>query len=220
MALAELDYMKDVLGVTTDAQDVQLRAFLDAADRAVKNWCQTELESADYTEYLTGGNQPRIAVRNVPVTAVAGVWVHDAGHFGAGPDAFGSATALVSGVDYALDVSPGGSVSKSGILFRLGTVWPMRKQSYGRGLLGVDFGPAWGNIKVSYTAGYECVPADLQMAVVMVAQAMRKSAPEGGRLLESEKLGDYSYRLAHQALLSPELGAVRTTLGTYRLMPW
>lgn len=223
MALTTLTRLKALLGVTSDSQNVRLQLLLDAAEAAVKQYCNRDFESQTYTEYLSGNNTPRLALRQTPVTALTSVHLDSSGYFGTTGGAFDSATLLEEGVDYVLDRDDqGGARSRSGILLRIGSVWPMLQRVATVSRLAVDAGPAWGNVKAVYTAGYASgqAPADLQYAVCLLAAHMQRTFTLGGGYVEYEKVGDYAYRLADVMKTQSELGGVRSLLASYKEMGW
>lgn len=221
MPLCTLSYLKSVLNISHSSEDTRLQLFLNAAEQAVKQYCQLNFEHGTYVDYHTGSDTQQITLREIPVTSIISVHLNHTGFFGVlGTESFPDSTQLTEGVDFVLDRAPGGNISKSGIVYRLFTVWPRLSRTRSFGKLSVSPGPSWGNIRVEYTAGYSPIPADLQMAVAMIAQQMRRLSPFGSQPLQSETIGDYSYRLASSVLHSIELGSVRTTLAAYKQIGW
>lgn len=215
--LTTLETLRIVLGATPS--DAELTFYGEAAQDAVRKYCDRDFNSQSYTHYFNGTNTQRLVLRQTPVTAVSSVHVDVQGYFGTGTDPFNSLTALTSGRDYVLDVD-GTTTSKSGILFRIGAVWPMLNRVVPVAHLAADIGPAWGNIKVVYTAGYATVPLDLQMATTTVAVQLRNIVRLGGDKVQKETIGDYSYTLYERMNSGPELGSVRTTLARYKEYGW
>lgn len=196
-------------------------------------------ESGADTMYFSGEGTPDLILPYWPVTAVASVYLDAAGYFGDGANAFSSATLLTAGVDYVL-YRDDGAASVTARLRRLGGI---SSASTGGGL-GGDYGwwpglgagawqtagPLWmngrvaaawpvghGNVKVTFTAGYSSVPADLADAVNQIA-IFRYSYRKMAGPMQSESLGDYSYSLA--ALNNePMLGTARSILAGYRELP-
>lgn len=223
MALTTVDYVKTVSNIVGTTYDAQISALLDAASAEIKAYLGIEVEQATYTEYYTGNNTTRLALRQIPVTSITSVSIKSDGYFDQKSPGFGAEDVITEGVGYVLDRSPGVSLSKSGILFRIGTVWPMLNRVYSMYRLTTDLGPTWGNIKVVYTAGYATVPNDIQLACAMLTNLLRNTLPHGGRYLEAEKLKDWSYRLATVKLDTgglPELGSIRGLLAPYKQMGW
>lgn len=220
MALTTLQYVKDMLGITSNTLNTQLDAFRVAAEQVIKTDCDRDFESAAYVEYYTGTGTKALPLRQTPVTAISSVYLDFAGYFGQGASSpFSSVTLLAAGVDYTLQIDKN-AASYSGILWRIGTVWSEINRSYTSGRVTQEVGLALGNIKVSYTAGYTTIPLDIQYCVVMLIQRMRLLIKYGA-MLESEKLRDYSYKLAPTAKLAlAQLGDVQRTLRMYKRSPW
>ena len=199
----------------------QLVALLPAADQAVKTYCQLNFESATYTEYHNGNNQQRITLKQIPVVSITSLFLNDSGYFGTNTNSpFDSTTQLVEGQNFVLDHDQPDGSSKSGIVFRIGSVWPMIARVATTNLLTPYQGPCLGNIKVVYAAGYTTIPADLQYAVAALAQFMRRSINFGGMVLESEKLGDYAYKLLMSPLYATQVGSIVEILGRYKETGW
>lgn len=227
--LCSLSNYKTLLGLggTDVAADAQVSGFLEAASAVIQRYCNQNFEAADYTEYHTGSHTQKLVLRQLPVRSVTGVWINNSGFYGTGPSpAFPADQVLSEGADYVLDRRPGGTESKTGILYRIGSVWPMLHRVMQINRLGVDLGPAWGNIKVTYSAGYLEVPQDLQYACALLARSMLRTLPTGGYVVGSEKIGDYSYRLSDASLASLnnphaiDLSGVKTILAAYKEVGW
>lgn len=79
MALTTLENVKEYLQIDaedTDA-DALLQRMIDAASVTIEKYCQRKFLQANYTEVKDGTGQPRMTVRNIPMTAVASVTVND-----------------------------------------------------------------------------------------------------------------------------------------------
>jgi hypothetical protein len=73
---------------------------------------------------------------------------------------------------------------------------------------GIIKGGWQGWVFVDYAAGYATIPADLVGACLgIAADALRLSAT-GGTIMQSEKIGDYSYTLGN-TLSTSELGLLQ-----------
>ena len=222
MALATLTLFKNLYGEPAAASDPQAQAMLDAASSAIESWCMRTFASASYVEYHTGNGTARLALRHRPVIAVSELLYDPAGHFGEASGGFASTTALSEGIDWVLDADRGtGSISSSGILFRIGGMWPLASRLPVR--MAHEAGPAYGSIKVTYTAGYATIPADLQHACCQLAARMLRGFRLGGDALKTERLGDYSYGLGaleDSGSKDPAIGSIRAVLSRYKEMGW
>lgn len=220
MGFSTLASLKTMLKLSGTSEDSRLQDFLDAADACIRSWCRRDFDARSYVEYHNGNGTRRLALRQRPVTAVSSVKVDEGGAFGKADGSFGSATALTEGVDWCLDCEEGGSTSSSGVLFRIGSVWPLRAFVPSRGFLANDASVSPGCIRVAYTAGYAPIPADISLAARLLAARMRRESEFGGYSLYSERLGDYSYRLGKVDNHDPEIGTIRSILARYRESGW
>lgn len=146
-----------------------------------------------------------------------GFYGDGAGVAGGGAGPFAQSTQMTLGIDYALKRDTLGGRSRSGILTRLGggptgfmVDWPWQ---WRRGSLTATLPPAWpdgqGYIKVTYWAGYDQMPADLELAVVRAILRCRESRWYGAFVtqtsfedssvtLEQNKSDILSYLLANE----------------------
>lgn len=239
--LADLEDLQNLPGVS--GSDDLLQQLLDAADAAVLRFCKRDsFERQTYVSYFDGNGLPALVLPNGPVVVdddnELSVWLDARGAYGDGEDAFPTSSLLTIGTDFVLRRDGADGKSVSGILFRLGgsaggvtltseTGW-FPSDAYGppRGLSRRRrpcWEPGYGNVKVSYVAGYRAdqVPEDLTMAVVQLAAHLLLTSPWGGATPQSEGLGPYSYSLqAQQALQgAPLLGSTRQLLAAYRRQP-
>ncbi len=111
------------------------------------------------TEFYKGYGTPKLVLKRRPVFTDPAIqcFVSRTGYWGQSTDAFtDGGDTLTYGSDFVLEVDgdTGGDVtSKRGLLWRLDGLWPnftVRTQ----GLITPYTVPAYGNIKVIYTAGY------------------------------------------------------------------
>jgi hypothetical protein len=216
MALSDVATVKAQTGIASadTTKDSWITALLPAAEAAIKQYCGRDFTAAAATEYYTGANVPRLPLKRFPVTSVASVYEARAGFYGTGPDGYG--TALTAGVDYALDSEGNASGSKRGVLVRLNGVWHEDGNTLAYGRLVRPQGPAWGNVKVTYTAG-EC-PDDVKYAISLLVQQMMRSAPYGGDVPLREKIGRYEYEFGKQqalGVLHQPFGAITRLLAPY-----
>lgn len=170
------------------------------------------------TEFYAGNGSAKLLLRQTPVQAVASVYQDDSACYGEAAGAFASDTLLTAGEDYCLirDNGFGGEVSKSGILMRVGSTWPAASQRLS-GLLTQGITEGVGNIKVTYTAGYTPVPADLVSAVHQLAAEHRRSSDSGGAM-QSESFDYYSYEKMSPVDQAKAIGSVKSILANYK--PW
>lgn len=146
----------------------------------------------------------------------------------AGP--FGADKQLFLGTDYMLDIDEPDGSSRSGLLKRLtggvgglgGFDWPWAFQQR-RGTLTAAIPPVWGkwpygNLKVSYTAGYplNLVPDDLQAAVFSIVAWQRQQTPVGVAVDIDRMSQQVSRAISYAEDEAPQLMTARRTLAAYR----
>lgn len=179
-----------------DALSKQLIQLLFAAEDWVKRYCGRDfVYRATQTEYYDGTGTQELALNRFPVV-VNSVTVYEdyGGYYGQASGAFAASTQLTSGSDFAVPITPtwGDGLNHSGIIKRIGRVWPYQHVrpighlSYGK-RQGVP-----GAVKVTYTAGYQLMPHALKRAVWDLTTIMAELAPSG-RLYQSESGEGYSY---------------------------
>lgn len=218
MSLTTLSAVKAYLNVPDSnvSQDNWLDALRVGAEAVVKERVGRNLESQNYVEYYSGTSQRNIVLRQRPVTQVNNVWLDYQANFGQFPGSFPTSSLLINGTDYVLDYDQGGTQSRSGILWRLHTVWAEIGREYYPGKLSAEIGPLYGNVKVDYVGGFVTIPDDLQYAVAYLVAWMKRNIPFGG-VLGAERIGQYSYELMNYRHLNyPELATVDQVLGRYK----
>lgn len=217
-----LSTLKALLGVRGVSRDAQYTALLESASAFMEEYCGRKFSKATYTEFYSGTGQKVLALRQRPVWSVTSVRLDHNGFYGTSEDAFDASSLLTSGVDYALDQDlatvSGQPVSRSGILVRLNTVWAEGNRTYMPGRVTPVAGPAFGNIKVVYVAGYETLPYDLQAALVMLVSLFQKNVAAGQPMMK-ETIGDYSYEVLSGRYLEethPVFGSLDKILNRYK----
>jgi uncharacterized phiE125 gp8 family phage protein len=167
MALLTLEELKTHLGITDTSQDDMLQDIVDAIDPLFKGYLGRDIELTTYTSELYDGPGTNLLVLNqAPIVSVTSVLVFDTEY---------EAVTLeerTEGTDgyYIKDAD-------NAILYRW-TPWPR-----GRGM-----------IEVTYSAGYETIPADITLAAKIAGEYFE--ALHGNAGIRSEGLGSYSYSLA------------------------
>lgn len=204
MALITLAEVKTHLGITHSDQDAALTMWMNAAIAAVKEACRGYLfEETTCTEFYTPENYTMI-LRHLPVQSITTLHEDSNGQYGQSADPFPATTLLSATTDYCL-VKDGnginGEVSKSGLVKRLGKMWPRRNTPSGyrstnynmltRALIPID-----GSVKVVYVAGFDATPDDVKLAIAFEVDMMRQMKGKGGMVLSGEALGEYSYSMA------------------------
>ena len=168
------------------AEDTKLRLMIEHATTLINSFLGRNLppEYKQRTEFYAGTGIVRLPLKTRPVTAnpVPLVYLDDAGYFGSASGSFDpGTTALVYGQDFSLLIDQeDGVTSRSGILVRMNALWnkPRVRQV---GYLFPFVAPAYGNVKVVYTAGYttDTLPAEFRLACNVLAARLRYLMPDG-----------------------------------------
>lgn len=148
------------------------------------------------------------------------VWEDSLGAWGSGDNAFASTSQLVEGQDFALRRDQVDGSSDSAMVCRLNNIWGNLWQREALALSS-HLIPGQGNIKVTYWAGYDSLPPDLELACIKSIAKARNNRLYGEALASqsySDKVANYAYTLANLpdvkfGLLSGEVGAI---LANYR----
>lgn len=222
--LISLDQLLTDLGKCNlpTAQVARYNALRLGVEQAIRSWCKWEINSATVTDYYSGAGYFDLPLQRPFVQSVANVWVDPTGNFGQNPTGF-AGNPLTAGTDYAY-VPDGnnnsGAVSRSGRLERLlnaNVMWFPSDLFYYRRAGGLSYnpGPYWpagrGNIKVTYTYGFDTIPEDIKLAVVTGVSIVLNTS-RYGYMLTSEGLGSHSIGLSKDV----EFGTVRSLLSHYR----
>jgi len=194
VALTTLAIVKARLGIATanTSQDALLADLILEADDEIKEYLGQNIEQATYTEFYKGPGSNKLILRQLPVQSITSVHLDSDGYFGFGTTPFATADLLVAGTDYALDYVSSAEYSESGLLYRIGSVWPCMRSN--NGLLEDFPEKAIGNIKVVYVAGYPSgsVPKRYQaMATKYVCWKFATDVSAG--IMSSESISDTSY---------------------------
>lgn len=213
--LCSLAYFKDLRGVTSDAKDSYYWRLLRAVSDNVESYVGRQLRKGTVTEFPDTNGTRQLPLRVTPVHSVTSVYLDFEGHFGQGAsDPFGATTLLTVGQDYVLQLDHTG-VSHSGILVKIDGVWPERNRVHEVGRVSSDLISPLGNVKVTYTGGYDPIPEDLQYACAQLAGYMDRTLPYGQNLV-MERLEHYFYKADSAQHESALLGSVRQILSRYR----
>lgn len=228
MSLATLAQYEAYLNVPSGPYDTYYQTLLDGATSVIENFCKRQFNYVtNLVEYYTTTGTRQIILKRTPVHSIASLYQDMYGYFNSSGSAFDSSSLLVAGQDYALQIdSPNNDgLSYSGIVVRINSVWPMREQVHQVGLLVNEVVPSYGNLKITYTAGYQTIPNDLISACCQIATLtgllIKNVAP-----LESEGLG-VAYHKYNWDIIAPKstealqlLGGVRFILSKYREVVW
>lgn len=214
-------------GTEGSAVDDVIAQLIPQISRRIQKWCGRTFGTYEYTEFYSGDGTPVLALRERPVTPEGLlVWVDDGGAWGQGaqPEGPFPASSLLDAGTYALDIDEGGTLSGSGLLYRVNSVWPMAKTQLWLNQspdLAADYRYPTGNIKVQYTAGE--LPEDVELAANMTIAAILQGN-QSGSPVQSESYEDYSRTLADfktgGGLLSAIPPQALSILADYRELAW
>lgn len=216
--LTSLGQIKSFLNIpgSDSTQNSQLTGLQIAAESIINNRIKRNMEPTSYTEYYAGNSQRAIILRNRPVLSIISVHEDYQAYYGYNPTSFGPATLLEPGTHYTLDLDTGITESKSGLLIRVGGIWMEAGRVYYPGKLASEIGPTYGNLKISYTAGYNIIPMDIQYAVCLLISSMKRNVMFGTEV-STEKVGEYTYELFDTSRQrDPIIASVDQILSRYR----
>jgi len=150
-----------------------LGELLEAASDWVRAYCRTDFESAEVTETYDGQGRSTMFLDQLPVTDVATVTIDDQdGTTATEIDNSGDDQFLYDGETGELRFHPNGTADYT------------------------HFPAGFQNVTVKYTAGYAAIPELVNEAICQVAAALyRMGSSDKNPAFESERLGDYSYKL-------------------------
>ncbi len=200
---------------------------LQAASVSAERYCGRSFAEVTATEYYDGNGYPELPLKRFPVSTVASVYLDVNGGYGQAPNAFPAESLLTAGTNYVYVADKGVLQTRT-----LPNWWPVG--SFGtvaspwgwpgltrRGTAYVGW-PRWpGCIKVTYTAGYNPIPADLVSAVCTMASYILTAADQGGLITTTGSYIDVSVGsgfLTEQLARGnvPALGSARGILDSYR----
>jgi hypothetical protein len=224
MAFGNLPDLKLFLGIKEGdtSEDSALSNMLNFVSSMIEDYCDRSFGQKNYTEVYSGNGSAYLALRQRPVSVIGlTVWMDDNSFYGSELGAWDSTTLLSYGTDYCLSVDIDQYTSQCGILQSISGVWDC-PFSYSPTIIypQIEQGIySWGNIKVSYLAGYSDIPDSVNLALYSACAAVRNSK-NYGQLLGNESLSDgagsSSYGLKREAKLgwlTPEVGFI---LSKYR----
>jgi len=173
--LVDLQAFADFRHVDLDEDDLSAQLAIDAASDLIRTLTGRTFDLVEDDEVTTNGTgTDKLPLPNaiVPVLEVSEVTVIDAD----------LGETLLDAGDYTL--------GPSSILYRT---------AFTTSEIGI-FGYGWPkgilNVRVVCTHGFEEIPADVQMAVLQLANAVYVGGQTAGQVIESETLGAYSVTYA------------------------
>lgn len=222
MALADIDNVKLALGIAADdtSEDDLLNLLIAQVTALIEAELHRKILRANYVEYYSGTGTPFLVLAQRPVVA-AGLEVREdlSGWYGTGAG-FGTDTVLTYGTNYALRVDQPDGSSRAGVLARLDGVWkrPVRRPGGLVNVLTPVLGESLGSLKVTYTAGYATLPADVEFAAIMAIAKARQVLPYG-QMLGSESYEERAVAFVNLWKTTGILSEAMASLRGYRNRP-
>lgn len=221
MALTTVAQVIAFIGGRASQQEAFFTAILPGVEKAFKELVKFDPEQATATEYYDGNNTTDLMLRNWPPTSITSVHVDSNFYYGAGSATPDSTNIMTAGTDYYLPLDGRtGTYSGTGILKRIGTVWPGSFE-YKRGRLTQFERNGHGNIRVVYQYGFSPIPDDIQLAIWECCAVVRALRGKGDPV-DSESYEGYSYHLNMETPTSvfeqskmQKVGTVQQILATY-----
>lgn len=189
MILTDLRELKKVLEIPEEdtSEDLKLSFIIEL----VSNWIEEVINRPGLTfrsrtQYYKGSGTSKLLLRSRPVFTepTIQVWVDEAGNFGSRSGSFDSTTSLTYGEHFCLQIDQDDEISsRSGILLRIGDVWP-KPPVRQRGYLTPFIGDGRGEVKVTYSAGYtvDTLPSVFRLATNLLVARLRYVLPLGMEL--------------------------------------
>lgn len=168
--LVSLVNLKAFLNITGATKDTLLQAIKDGVEASVGNYCDRSflIPSTDYTEYYDGDGTLELILNQRPIISVSEIYID--------PSCLFAGATLVPNLNSG---SPAQLISST------------RDLNAGRvRLFMYAFLRGRRSVKVTYSAGYATVPADLQHAVKLICAKEFKVQDLGMSGQVSQQVGD------------------------------
>jgi hypothetical protein len=140
MSLVLLSEYKEILDITGNTEDEFVEQAQYEVESKVKSFLNRDLESASYVEIYDGTGESTLVLNQFPVNSVSKVEVYD------GIDALGAEEwdEYSQNEDYERLVIP----TAKDEIYLIGSMFPQGEQ----------------NIRITYNAGYDTIPYEIQQA--------------------------------------------------------
>lgn len=207
MLLTVKEY-KDAIRVTGTSLDNYYESLIEYVTGLIQAECKQKLlKQTDVgPEYYSPRNTNYIVLRQRPVISITSLYYDSGGNYGQSSDSFASSTLQTAGTDYLLKLDEASGISRSGIVYLLGSQG-QGSRVRGRGKLTGELEEARGSIKVTYTCGFDPIPNDLKLIMITSVRALQMMIPHGGLQVMSENRPHYGYSLGQ--LLNKEMTMTR-----------
>lgn len=161
--------VKNFLKITSTGDDTHIGTLITSMSDYIRTITDRDLYSKSYTEYYDGSGKNTLQLDNYPITVLTSIYDDTDYEFGADTE--------ITSDDYFFNADT--KYSKRGVLL----------------LNGCNFTEGQQNIKVTYTAGYETIPTDLDQACVRLTAAEYLEGAEGAQIaVETEQDRPSRYR--------------------------
>ena len=161
MALATLAQLKSQLGIMNSETkyDTKLNLYLNAASDWVETYCDRKFEAANYVENLCGNKSNFLSPDQWPIISISELRI-------SWDRDWTSSITLIPASDYGI------SQDKVGVTYYAG-----------------HFPMGFDNVRLSYRAGYETIPSDLQLGVIWAAEwfYLHNNRGDSGRTTASKQ---------------------------------
>jgi uncharacterized phiE125 gp8 family phage protein len=140
--LTTLDNVKQYLEITSTNSDALLSRMITAASAFITSWLSRNFIQATYTETYNGSGSTTQLLRQTPIVSVSSLVVN------------------------TITVPPSPDGVQAGYVFDDMALYLIGMSTYGWSYPVYYFPRGKQNIKVTYTAGYATVPADVEQACI------------------------------------------------------
>lgn len=181
MALCNLAQVKDYLGIVDDNDDALIeRLILAAQDRMEREAERSPggFESQEFVEQVDGSDTDNLVVKNTPITAVSKIdfILHGGSKTEVDSDSYRFSENEIRIIISRRDVARLVRTANVGVEFGHTDAFDLGFQNY----------------EVTYTGGYDPVPAGLVQGCIDVVAIMYRGRSTDTSM-QSETIGDYSY---------------------------
>ena len=220
--MIDLPSLKSWLDLDPDytVEDKNLLWFIELASEWIEEILgrRGRIFKRSRTEYYNGTGTQKLPLKSRPVftTPTIQCWVDRYGFYGQTDDSFESEESeLTYGNEFVLQVDQDDGTSRSGILLRRNRFW-LKRFVREPGYLSPYVDDPHGNVKVTYTAGYDLdnLPMVLRAATIKLVASIRYLFPLG------MELGSESYQERSISVLADKkdylTGMVKEMILPYR----
>jgi len=193
--LTTLANAKEYLGISGSDDDTLLGNLIDRASEAIENYCRRKFAQETLTEYYDGRGSHRLVLNRRPVSSITSIYDDLDRDF--------TEDTLIDADDYVLYPDEGIVEFKN-----TASTFPSTAAYFYDGQR---------NVKVTYVAGYETIPTDVEQACLMlVALLYNRAKQRADGIKQESQAGAYSVAYAGM-LMTPEIKALLEPYREYRI---